>query len=144
MSINKAIILGFAAKDPEIREVGGAKCATFSVPTTKKFKGKDGNIQEKTAWHNIVCWRNTADIVENYVKKGTQIYIEGEIDYRSWESNGEKKYATDIVASTIQLLGSKKDSQSAPQSPAPQQRQQHKTTPLPSAGDYNDNDLPFN
>lgn len=140
MSINKAIILGFAAKDPEIREVGGAKCATFSVPTTKKFKGKDGNIQEKTAWHNIVCWRNTADIVENYVKKGTQIYIEGEIDYRSWESNGEKKYATDIVASTIQLLG-KKDSQSAPQSPAPQQKP--KTTPLPSAGDYNDNDLPF-
>lgn len=143
MSINKAIILGFAAKDPEIREVGGVKCATFSVPTTKKFKGKDGNIQEKTAWHNIVCWRNTADIVENYVKKGTQIYIEGEIDYRSWESNGEKKYTTDIVASTIQLLG-KKDSQSAPQSPTPQQRQQHKTTPLPPAGDYNDNDLPFN
>ena len=140
MSINKAIILGFAAKDPEIREVGGVKCATFSVPTTKKFKGKDGNIQEKTAWHNIVCWRNTADIVENYVKKGTQIYIEGEIDYRSWESNGEKKYATDIVATTIQLLG-KKDSQSAPQSPAPQQKP--KTTPLPPAGDYNDNDLPF-
>ena len=143
MSINKAIILGFAAKDPEIREVGGAKCATFSVPTTKKFKGKDGNIQEKTAWHNIVCWRNTADIVENYVKKGTQIYIEGEIDYRSWESNGEKKYATDIVASTIQLLG-KKDSQSAPQSPAPQQRQQHKTTPLPTTDNSDgSDDLPW-
>lgn len=141
MSINKAIILGFAAKDPEIREVGGVKCATFSVPTTKKFKGKDGNIQEKTAWHNIVCWRNTADIVENYVKKGTQIYIEGEIDYRSWESNGEKKYATDIVASTIQLLG-KKDSQSAPQSPAPQQKP--KTTPLPTIDNSDgSDDLPW-
>lgn len=141
MSINKAIILGFAAKDPEIREVGGVKCATFSVPTTKKFKGKDGNIQEKTAWHNIVCWRNTADIVENYVKKGTQIYIEGEIDYRSWESNGEKKYATDIVASTIQLLG-KKDSQSAPQSPAPQQKP--KTTPLPTTDNSDgSDDLPW-
>lgn len=141
MSINKAIILGFAAKDPEIREVGGVKCATFSVPTTKKFKGKDGNIQEKTAWHNIVCWRNTADIVENYVKKGTQIYIEGEIDYRSWESNGEKKYATDIVATTIQLLG-KKDSQSAPQSPAPQQKP--KTTPLPTIDNSDgSDDLPW-
>ena len=141
MSINKAIILGFAAKDPEIREVGGVKCATFSVPTTKKFKGKDGNIQEKTAWHNIVCWRNTADIVENYVKKGTQIYIEGEIDYRSWESNGEKKYATDIVATTIQLLG-KKDSQSAPQSPAPQQKP--KTTPLPTTDNSDgSDDLPW-
>jgi single-strand DNA-binding protein len=142
MSINKAIILGFAAKDPEIREVGGVKCATFSVPTTKKFKGKDGNIQEKTAWHNIVCWRNTADIVENYVKKGTQIYIEGEIDYRSWESNGEKKYATDIVASTLQLLGSKKDSQSTPQSPAPQQKP--KTTPLPTTDNSDgSDDLPW-
>jgi single-strand DNA-binding protein len=78
--------------------------------------------------------------VENYVKKGTQIYIEGEIDYRSWESNGEKKYATDIVATTIQLLG-KKDSQSAPQSPAPQQKP--KTTPIVDDLPPDDSGLPF-
>lgn len=144
MSVNSVTLIGFVSRDPEIKEVGGVKCATFSLPTTKKFKGKDGNIQEKTQWHNIVAWRTQADIVEKYVKKGTQLYIDGEIDYHSWESNGEKKYMTNIVANNIQLLGSKSESPAQPQQeqkrfdPHAQQ-----TTPMPYPQDTDDSDLPF-
>ena len=143
MSVNKVFILGFCAKDPEVKEVGGVKCATFSLPTTKKFKGKDSNVQEKTAWHNIVCWRNTAEIVERYVKKGTQLYVEGEIDYRSWEKDGEKRFATDIVVSNIQLLGSKNSSESQDGQQKKFDPHAIKTTPLPTTDDSDDGDWPF-
>lgn len=143
MSVNKVFILGFCAKDPEVKEVGGVKCATFSLPTTKKFKGKDGNIQEKTAWHNIVCWRNTAEIVEKYVKKGTQLYVEGEIDYRSWEKDGEKRFATDIVVSNIQLLGSKNPQDAQEGQPKKFDPHAAKTTPIVDDLPPDDDQLPF-
>lgn len=144
MSVNKAIILGNCGKDPEVRMVGENKVASFSVATTEKYKdSKTGEWKENTEWHNIVCWRNTAEIAEKYIKKGTQLYVEGKLRTRSWDDqNGNKRYVTEIVADTIQLLGKKEngDSVSAP-APAPQQRV--KTTPLPPAGENEGDDLPF-
>ena len=109
--VNKAIIIGHVGQDPEVRYTGnvsnGVKVATMRVATSEKYKDKQGNVQELTEWHSIVCWRGLADVVEKYVKKGTLVYIEGKIQSRSWEDNGVKKYATDIIANSLQLLSKK-------------------------------------
>ncbi len=145
MSVNKVIILGNCGKDPEVRVVGENKVATFSVATTEKYKdSKTGEWKENTEWHNIVCWRNTAELAEKYIKKGTQLFIEGKLRTRSWDKDGEKRYVTEIVADSIQLLGKKEGSDS----PAPAPTQQRKplyqqTTPMPAAGEPDDSDLPF-
>ena len=139
MSINKVILIGNCGKAPEVRTVqGGAKVATVTLATTEKFKDR-----EETEWHTIVFWNGLAEVVEKYVDKGSQLYVEGRIKTEKFQGNdGTDKYITRIVASTIQLLG-KKDSQSAPQSPAPQQRQQHKTTPIVDDLPPDDSGLPF-
>lgn len=111
MSVNKCIVLGRVGKDPEIKQFDGGSKASFSVATTERgFKTKDGKeYPEKTEWHNIVCWKGLATIVEKYVKKGDLIYIEGKITTRSWESDGKKHYMTEIVADNIELLGNKSE-----------------------------------
>lgn len=144
MSVNKVILLGSVGKDPEVRMVGEAKVATFSVATNEKYKdSKTGERKENTEWHNIVCWRNTAELAEKYIKKGTQLFIEGKLRTRSWDKDGEKRYVTEIVADSIQLLGKKEGSDS----PAPAQQQRkplyQQTTPMPAAGEPDDSDLPF-
>ena len=108
--INKVILIGNVGQDPEVRYTGdasnGAKVATIRLATTERYRDRNGNPQEHTEWHNVVVWRNQADIVEKYVKKGTQLYIEGRIRTRSWDDqSGNKRYTTDIVADTLQLLG---------------------------------------
>lgn len=109
MAINKVILLGRVGKDPEIKQFDGGSKASFSLATTERgYTTKAGvKIEEKTEWHNIVCWRGLASIVEKFVKKGDLIYIEGKITTRSWESDGQKRYITEIVADNIELLGSK-------------------------------------
>lgn len=144
MSVNRALILGNCGKDPEVRVVGENKVASFSVATTEKYKdSKTGEWKENTEWHNIVCWRNTAELAEKYIKKGTQLFIEGKLRTRSWDKDGEKRYVTEIVADSIQLLGKKEGSDS----PAPAQQQRkplyQQTTPMPAAGEPDDSDLPF-
>ena len=119
--VNKVILIGNVGQDPEIRYTGdvnnSAKVATLRLATTERFRGRDGNLQEHTEWHNVVVWRNTADVVEKYVKKGTQLYIEGRLRTRSWDDQtGNKRYITEIVADTLQLLGRKSDNQSGSQS----------------------------
>ena len=142
MSVNKAILICSAGKDAEVRMVGESKVATFSVATNEKYKdSKSGEWKENTEWHNIVCWRHTAELAEKYIRKGTQLYIEGKIRTRSWEKDGEKRYVTEIVADSIQLLGKKEES--AP-TPATHQRPQHQTTPLVDGiVEPQDDDLPF-
>ena len=108
--INKVILIGNVGQDPEVRYTGdasnGAKVATIRLATTERYRDRNGNPQEHTEWHNVVVWRNQADLVEKYVKKGTQLYVEGRIRTRSWDDqSGNKRYTTDIVADTIQLLG---------------------------------------
>lgn len=108
--INKAIILGNVGKDPDVREVGTTKVATFSVATSEKYKDQSGTLKEATEWHNVVVWGNLADITEKYVKKGSQIYAEGKIRTRKYESGGVTKYTTEIIAHTIKLVGGRSTS----------------------------------
>ena len=114
--INKVILIGNVGQDPEIRYTGdvnnGTKVATLRVATTERYRDRNGNLQEHTEWHSIVVWRNTADVVEKYVKKGTQVYIEGRLRTRSWDDqNGNKRYVTERVADTLQLLGRRPEGQ---------------------------------
>ena len=114
--INKVILVGNVGQDPEIRYTGdinnGTKVATLRLATTERYRDRNGNLQEHTEWHSVVVWRNTADVVEKYVKKGTQLYIEGRLRTRSWDDQtGAKRYTTEIVADTLQLLGRKSDGQ---------------------------------
>ena len=114
MSLNKAMLIGNVGKDPEVRYLDGsngqAKVATFTLATTERYKDRNGETRENTEWHNIVAWRSTADVVERFVKKGTQVYIEGRIRTRSWDDqSGNKRYTTEIMADSLQLLGKKTD-----------------------------------
>mgnify|MGYP002623418752 CR=1 FL=1 len=104
--INKVIIVGNVGKDPEIKTYNGnVKYAQFSVATTEQFKDKNSNEKKTfTEWHTIKCWRNLADVAENYVKKGRQVYIEGKIHYSSWDENGVKKQGVEIVPDILLLL----------------------------------------
>lgn len=107
MSVNKVILVGNLGKDPELRYTpSGTAVATFSLATTEKFKGRDGQMQEKTEWHNIVAWRQLAEICGKYLHKGKQVYIEGRIQTRSYDDrDGNKRYMTEIVADQMQMLG---------------------------------------
>lgn len=112
MSINNVTLLGRVGRNPEIKDINGVKCATFSLATGEKYKDRNGNLQEKTQWHNIVAWRATADVCDRFVKQGDQICVLGKIEYRTWETDkGEKRYSTDIVAERVELLGSRSASQ---------------------------------
>lgn len=109
-SVNKIILLGRCGKDPEIRYAGETPVATFSLATSEKFKDKSGQYQESTEWHNIVAWRKLAEICEKYLTKGKEVYIEGKIKTRSYDDkDGNKRYVTEIVADTIQLLGKREE-----------------------------------
>ncbi len=113
MSVNKVILVGNLGKDPELRYTpSGVAVATFSIATTERYKDRDGNRQEKTEWHNIVAWRQLAEICGKFLHKGKQIYIEGKIQTRSYDDrDGNKRYITEIVADQMQMLGSKNDDQ---------------------------------
>lgn len=107
MSVNKVILVGNLGKDPDLRyTASGAAVATFSLATTERYKDRDGAQQEKTEWHNIVAWRQLAEICGKYLHKGKQVYIEGRIQTRSYDDrDGNKRYITEIVADQMQMLG---------------------------------------
>ena len=143
MSVNKAILLGRVGKDPEVRTAGENKVASFTLATTEKYKdSKTGEWKENTEWHNIVCWRNTAELAEKYIQKGMMLYVEGKLRTRSWDdTNGNKRYVTEIIADGVQFLEKKQDSAPAPAPAQPQQR--FNSTPLPTDDGADDSDLPF-
>ena len=106
--VNKVLLLGNVGKDPEIRATpGGVTVATFSLATADRQKDQAGTWQDKTEWHNLVAFNRTAEIVRDYVKKGTQLYIEGKIQTRSWDDkeSGQKRYKTEILVNELSLLG---------------------------------------
>jgi len=106
--VNKVILIGRLGKDPETRAFeGNVKKTSFPLATSEVRKDKEGNKIETTEWHNIVCWRNLAEIAEQFLTKGKLIYLEGKIRTRSWEDNGVKRYITEIEASTFSMLGPK-------------------------------------
>jgi single-strand DNA-binding protein len=107
--VNKVILLGNVGQDPEVRRMdSGAVVARFSLATNERWKDKEGNPQTNTEWHNVVVWRQLAEIAEKYVKKGRQLYVEGKLSHRKYtDANGVEKYVTDVVANNFQLLGSR-------------------------------------
>lgn len=118
--VNKVILIGNVGQEPEIKTLeSGQKVATFSLATSEVFKDKNGEKQTKSEWHNIVIWGNLAGVVESYVKKGNKLYLEGKITNRSWEKDGEKKYRTEIVCFTMQMLGGKSQESSSTQDEEP-------------------------
>lgn len=111
MSVNKVILVGNVGKDPETRYLDETTAITkFPMATSETYKNKSGERVSTTEWHNIVLWRGLAQVAEKYVKKGTQIYLEGRIKTRSYEdAEGNRKYITEIVGDQMQLLGKKPD-----------------------------------
>jgi single-strand DNA-binding protein len=106
--VNKVLLLGNVGKDPEIRaSQGGMTIASFTLATADRQKDQQGNWTDKTEWHNLVAFGRTAEIVRDYVKKGTQLFIEGKIQTRSWDDkeSGQKKYRTEILVNEMSLLG---------------------------------------
>ena len=172
MSLNKVMLIGNVGKDPEVRYLdgnnpnsGSTKVAQFTLATTERYRDRNGELRENTEWHNIVAWRNSADVAEKFIRKGTQVFIEGKLRTRSWtDQTGNKRFTTEITVDNLQLLGKKIDnpgaqpaqggyqqpqpafqqpaapsySQPAPVQPAPQQE------PMDiSLGDNPTDDLPF-
>ena len=141
-SLNKVMIIGNLGSDPEVRQVpNGGSVASFSVACTEKFKDKAGNPQEKTEWIKVVLWKQLADIAGKYLRKGSQVYIEGKMVTRSWEDpkSKEKKYSTEVVGREMKMLGSKSggDNSGEPSQPAPGGQSDMGFGPPP------EDDLPF-
>ena len=115
MAVNKAILVGNVGKDPETRYLeGGTAVSRFSLATSEVYKNKNGEKITNTDWHNIVVWRGLAEIAEKYIKKGTQLYVEGRIKTRSYtDKDGNTRYTTEIVADNFQMLGRKSDNASS-------------------------------
>lgn len=105
-SVNKVILLGSLGRDPETRFMPNGEAVTnFSMATSENWKDKAGVKQEKTEWHNIVAYRKLAEIMGEYLKKGSYVYIEGKLQTRKWEKDGVTRYTTEIVADQMQMLG---------------------------------------
>ena len=140
MSINKVILVGNVGKDPEVRYLDKSLAvANFTLATTERgYTTQNGTqVPERTEWHNIVAWRGLAELAEKYIRKGSQLYIEGKIQTRSWEKDGIKRYTTEIFADTIQLLGKKPENTEALNSVAAPQADSLQAPP------HAEDDLPF-
>ena len=131
------MLIGHLGNDPEVRTLeNGVKVATFRLATTESYRNKDNQRVDQTEWHNIVLWRGLAEIVEKYLKKGSQVYIEGRIRTRSYEKEGQKRFVTEIQADEMTMLGSKRENGSA-EHPEPPVAPPDLEAPAP------ENDLPF-
>lgn len=158
--VNKVILVGNLGNDPDVKYTqGGMAITTLSVATTSVRKDRDGNPQEKTEWHRVKLFGKLGEIAGEYLKKGRQVYIEGRIEYGSYEKDGVKHYTTDVVADEMQMLGGGEGGGAAggrgesrgggerPQRSAPAQRRE---APAAAAGrsdfggeDFADDDIPF-
>ena len=132
--VNKVILLGNLGKDPEVRRLDdGRGVANFSLATSETYKNKSGEKVTNTEWHNIVLWSPLADIAENYLKKGSQVYIEGKIANRSYEDkDGVKKYVSEVVGREITLLGR-----------PPEQQENSQISSIENKKKSEEDDLPF-
>ena len=146
MSLNKVMLIGNVGRDPEVRYLdgnsGNAKVATFTLATTERYRDRNGETRENTEWHNIVAWRGNADVAERFIRKGTQLFIEGRIRTRSWDDQtGNKRYTTEIIVDNLQLLGKKSDNpggqQGGYQAPAQQPQYGQQAYSQPAQPAYN-------
>ncbi|HUI64336.1 MAG TPA: single-stranded DNA-binding protein [Bacteroidota bacterium] len=138
-SLNRVMLIGNLGKDPELRFTStGVPVATFTIATNESWKDQEGNMQERTEWHNIVAWRKLAEICGEWLKKGKKVYIEGRIQTRSYDdkNTGAKRYITEIVADNMIMLDGGRAA-TAPDSQAPG------AAPEPAVGGASNEDLPF-
>jgi single-strand DNA-binding protein len=149
-SVNKVILLGNVGKDPEIRATpGGTMVASFSLATTDRTKDQSGNWTDRTEWHNLVAFQRTAEIIRDYVKKGSKLYVEGKIQTRSWDdkTSGEKKYRTEIIVNDISLLSGRGEGESSGSynrsSTSYDQRTSGSADDLVQSTEITDDDIPF-
>ncbi len=154
MDLNKVMIIGRVTQDPELKTIpSGQAVVSFSVATNRSWTDQQGQKQDKAEFHNIVAWRKLAEIIGQYVKKGSKIYIEGRLETRSWEDQqGVKKYRTEIIADNMIMLDSRNSNQGqgaapAPMAPSPMAPAQGPAAPAPQASNPDDEisveDIPF-
>ncbi|HQE61610.1 MAG TPA: single-stranded DNA-binding protein [Candidatus Latescibacteria bacterium] len=161
-SVNKVILIGNLGKDPVVDQTpSGTPRCRFSLATSENFTDREGKKQERTEWHNILIWGKLAEVAGQYLRKGRPVYLEGRIAYRSYEDQeGNKKNFTEIVVTSMQLLGSRSDQSgydsdvpppeeplssatSAPRRGAPPRKQKETGIELPEDMSAEDEDLPF-
>jgi single-strand DNA-binding protein len=144
MSVNKVILVGNVGKDPEIRHMeNGGPMAKLSLATSESYKNKNGEKVTLTEWHNIVIWRGLAEVVEKYVRKGNQLYIEGRIRTRSYDDKDKnKRYITEIVCDVLQMLD-RKDSSANPAPIQPTGMESQGGIPSQDGDPGATDDLPF-
>ncbi len=142
--VNKVILVGNLGKDPEVRHLeNGAAVANFFIATTESYKDRTtGERKDQTEWHNIVLWRGLAEVAEKYLKKGSQIYVEGKLRTRSWEKDGITRYTTEVVGDNMTMLGGRGENTGGSQSGQYQQQSEPVAAPSATTSDATD-DLPF-
>jgi single-strand DNA-binding protein len=156
-SLNKALLIGRLGKDPEVRYTeNNTAVATINIATSERYRDGNGDWQEKTEWHRVVCWSRLAEVAQQYLKQGSQVYIEGSIHTRQWQDkDGQTRYTTEIKAGVLQMLDSKPKNEGDAQSPArdsysaPQKNSSFSAKPsndvqMPNEiNDFDDDVLPF-
>jgi single-strand DNA-binding protein len=148
-SVNKATLVGNVGKDPEVKLLpSGSAVANFTLATSERFKDKSGELQERTEWHNLVAYQRLAEIVRDYVKKGSKLYVEGRIQTRSWDDqqSGQKRYRTEIVVNELVLLSGRGEGESggySRSSASYDQRPSAAADDLVQSTEITDDDIPF-
>ena len=140
--INKVILVGNLGQDPEVKfTAGGAAVTTLSIATSDSWKDKDSGMdKERTEWHRVVLWRRLAEIAGEYLKKGSKVYIEGQLQTRKWEQEGQTRYTTEIIARDIQFLDSRGSANTSSQEGAG--KSEESAPDVPDSG-IDDDDIPF-
>ena len=134
-SINKAILIGNIGHDLEVKTSGsGVAILNFTLATSRRFKGSDGEVQTETEWHRICAFGRTAEVIGQYCRKGSSIYVEGRLRTREWEKDGVKRYTTEIIAENIQLLDKRADGD---------QSTANKPATAPAQSQPTNDDMPF-
>jgi single-strand DNA-binding protein len=155
-SLNKVMLIGNLGADPEVRSTNnGSRVATLSLATSRQWSGQGGEKQEKTEWHLVICWNNKgagaqlAEVAEKYMKKGDRVYVEGRIEYRTWEDREKQtRYVTEVIAREVILLGSRGGGEAGGEparakATAKVEGKTESLEALPEALDEEDDDLPF-
>ena len=152
-SVNKVILLGNVGKDPEIRSTpSGTMVANLTLATTDRQKDQQGNWQDRTEWHNLVAFTRTAEIIRDYVKKGTKLYVEGKIQTRSWDDkeSGQKRYRTEILINDLSLLSGRDENSGGSYSGGASRSSSNSYDQRPQGGndmaqtaEISDDDIPF-
>ena len=142
MTVNKAILVGRLGRDPETRYTSsGQAVCNFTMATDETYKDRAGDRQKRTEWHRIVAWGKLAEICQQYLKKGSQVYIEGRIQSRQWDDKeGHKRTTTEVVANVMRMLGSRAEAAAAGAGDAGDSGGAHEEAPAP---EISDEDIPF-